>query len=157
MKKKMSIIYRHSKKCENKICCSSLSCWLFRRKSQSIVITWSSSCKNFNVAHYSKCIKDINTKHGILAHHDKVQFQDKGHNFETYSFGIMSLCNKTKLNRMLVSDRRVLVPLMVILSEVIFHCLIIVYHWYFWYYVIFFTVYSIKTFIYLFVIHFYKI
>ena len=27
-------------------------------------------------------VKDINTKFGILAHHDKVQFQDKGHNFE---------------------------------------------------------------------------
>ena len=30
-------------------------------------------CKNFNVA-----LKDINTKLGILAHHDKVQLQDKG-------------------------------------------------------------------------------
>ena len=29
--------------------------------------------KNLNVAHYSKNIKDINTKLGILAHHDKMQ------------------------------------------------------------------------------------
>ena len=36
---------------------------LFRRKSQAIVIARlsSSSDKNFNVAHYSKSIKDINT------------------------------------------------------------------------------------------------
>ena len=33
----------------------------------------SSSCKNFYVAHYSKSIEGINTKHGILAHHDRMQ------------------------------------------------------------------------------------
>ena len=47
-----------------------LAC-LFRKKGRSIVIARSSSlsslCKNFNVAHYSKCIKGINTKLGILA------------------------------------------------------------------------------------------
>ena len=53
---------------------------LFRRKSGAIVITRSSSCKNFNVAHYLKSIKGINTKLRILAHHDKMQLQDKGHN-----------------------------------------------------------------------------
>ena len=56
---------------------SFLAC-LIRRKSQGIVITRLSSkllCKNFNVAHYSKSIKDVNTKLGILAHHDKMQLQ----------------------------------------------------------------------------------
>ena len=42
-----------------------------------------SLCKNFNVAHYSKSIKGINTKLGILAHHDKLKLQDKGHNSES--------------------------------------------------------------------------
>ena len=74
-----------------------LAC-LFRRKSQAIVIARSSSLllsffKNFNVAHYSKNIKNINSKLGILAHHDKVQLQGKGHNFESYRFGVMCLCN----------------------------------------------------------------
>ena len=67
-----------------------LSC-LFRRKSRDIVITRSStslSSKNFNIAHYSKSIEDINTKLGILTHHDKVQLQDKGHNSESYIFGV---------------------------------------------------------------------
>ena len=67
-----------------------LAC-LFRRKSRAIVITrlLSSSllssglCKNFNVANYSKS-KVINTKCGILAHHDKMQWHDKGHNSESY-------------------------------------------------------------------------
>ena len=35
------------------------------------------SSKNFNVAHYLKSIKGVNTKFGILAHHDKVQLQGK--------------------------------------------------------------------------------
>ena len=43
-------------------------------------------CKNFNVAHYSKSIKGINTKLGILTQQDKVQLQDKGHNSESYIF-----------------------------------------------------------------------
>ena len=32
----------------------------------------------------------MNTKRGILAHHDKVQLQDKGHNSEGCSFGVTS-------------------------------------------------------------------
>ena len=65
---------------------------LFRRKSQAIVIArlWSLlSCNNLNVAHYSKSIKVINTKLGvlgILAYQDKVQLHDMGHNPENYMF-----------------------------------------------------------------------
>ena len=33
----------------------------------------------------------MNTKLGILAHDDKVQLQDKGHNSESYSFGVILL------------------------------------------------------------------
>ena len=75
---------------------------LFRRKSQAIVIAkllllLSSSaavlCKDFNVAHYSKSTLGITTKVRILAHHDKVQLQVKGHKSEIYSFGVMSLFN----------------------------------------------------------------
>ena len=51
------------------------------------------SCKNFNVAHYSKSIKGINTKLGTLAHHDNMQLQDKGHNTEFFSFGVMPFFN----------------------------------------------------------------
>ena len=69
-----------------------LTC-LFWWNSQAIVITRSLlllfSCKNFNVAHYSKSMKGINTKVGILAHHDKVQLQGKGHNSEGCSFGVV--------------------------------------------------------------------
>ena len=46
-------------------------------------------CKSFNVAHYSISIKDINTKLRILAHHNKLQLQDKGHNSESYSFDVV--------------------------------------------------------------------
>ena len=45
----------------------------------------------FNVAYYSKSTKDINTKLGILAHHNKVHLRDKGHNLASYSYGVMSL------------------------------------------------------------------
>ena len=53
---------------------------------------------NFNpyppiVTNYSKSINGINTKHGILADHDKLQLQDKRHYSESYIFGIMSLFN----------------------------------------------------------------
>ena len=51
---------------------------LFRSKSQGVRIARLASCKNLNVAHYSKSIKGINTKLGILAHCDKMQLQDKG-------------------------------------------------------------------------------
>ena len=66
-----------------------LAC-LFQRKSQAIVIArlLSVSYKNFNVDHYSKSIKGINTKLAILAHHDKVQLQDKGHNSESSISGV---------------------------------------------------------------------
>ena len=50
----------------------------------------SSFCNNFNTTQYSKSIKDINTKVGILAHHDKMQLQDKGHNSGSYIFGLIS-------------------------------------------------------------------
>ena len=46
------------------------------------MIARSLSSKNFNVAHYSKSIKGNDTKHGILALHDKVQLQGKGYNSE---------------------------------------------------------------------------
>ena len=59
---------------------------LFGRKSWAIVIArsllLSLLCKNFNVSHYSKSIKDINTKLGILVHHDEVQLQGKEHNYK---------------------------------------------------------------------------
>ena len=41
----------------------------------------------------SKSIKGISDKLVILAHHDKVQLQDKGHNSESYIFGVMPLFN----------------------------------------------------------------
>ena len=71
-----------------------LAC-LFWRKSRAIVITRSLSLlfENFNVAHYSKSIKVIIIKLGILTHDDKVQLQDKEHNSESYIFGVMSLFN----------------------------------------------------------------
>ena len=75
-----------------------LAC-LFRRKSRAIVIAkllLLSSCNNFNVAHYSKSTIGINTKLGILAHHDKVQLQDKGHNSESCSFGVMPLVKRRR-------------------------------------------------------------
>ena len=53
-----------------------------------------SSCKNFNVAHYLKSITDINSKLGILAHHDKMQLQDKGHNSECCIFGVSPFLTK---------------------------------------------------------------
>ena len=71
-----------------------LAC-LFQRKSQAIVIArsslLSSPCKNFNVAHYSKSNKGINSRLGIPAHCDEIQLQDKGHSSESYSFGVMPL------------------------------------------------------------------
>ena len=44
-----------------------------------------------NVARYSKRIKGINTKLGILAHHDKMQLQDNGYDSKSYIFGVMPL------------------------------------------------------------------
>ena len=68
--------------------------FLFRRKSRAIVIArlsflLLSSYKNFNAAHFSKSIKCINTKLGILAHQDNVQLQDKGHTSKSYILGVM--------------------------------------------------------------------
>ena len=74
-----------------------------------------SSCKNFNVANYSKSIKDINTKLGSLADHDKLQLHGKVHNSESYIFGVMPLFNLNILTRMKASDRRALVPHAVLL------------------------------------------
>ena len=56
-----------------------LAC-LLRRKCQAVVAArlFSSLCKNFNEAHYSENIKGINIKLGLLAHHDKIQLQDRG-------------------------------------------------------------------------------
>ena len=60
---------------KKKISFSSILACPFHRKSKAIVIarlSSLSSCKNFNVACYSKSIKSIHTKHGMLAHHDKM-------------------------------------------------------------------------------------
>ena len=66
---------------------SSFLARLFRRICQAyIVIARSSLCKNINVARYSKSIKGINTKFGILAHHDKMQLQEQEHSSESYIF-----------------------------------------------------------------------
>ena len=59
-------------------------------------------------------MKGINTK---LAHHDKMQLQDKGHNSESYSFGKTKL---KKISKMMAPDRKVLVPHAVLL---LFHTL----------------------------------
>ena len=55
----------------------------------------------FNIAHYSKSIKDINIKHGMLAYYDKMQLQEKGHNSEGYMLGVMPLFTKKILSRMM--------------------------------------------------------
>ena len=69
------------------------------------------SCKKFiNVANYSKSIEGINTKLGFLAHHDKVQLQNKGCNSKSYNFGVMPLFNKNFLSRMIAPGKQALVP-----------------------------------------------
>ena len=74
----------------------SFAACLFQRKSRVIVTARSASLvsslvvQNFKLANYSKSNKCINTK---LAHHDKMQLQDKGHKSERYSFGVMPLSN----------------------------------------------------------------
>ena len=50
-------------------------------------------CHAKTLAFYSKSIKGINIKLGILAYHDKVKLQTKGHNSEIYSFGVRALFN----------------------------------------------------------------
>ena len=70
------------------------------------------------VAHYSKSIKGINTKLGILAHHDKLQsLQDCETRGITLKAIFLELCPfLTKIvRRMMVSDRRALVPYVVLL------------------------------------------
>ena len=62
-----------------------------RTRSLLFLFFMSLSFKNFNVAHYSKSIKGINTKLGILAHHDKMQLLGKGHNSESYISRVMPL------------------------------------------------------------------
>ena len=60
------------------------------------------------------CIKGINTKLGILAHHDKIQLHDKGHNSKAIFLESSSLLLKF-LSRIIALDRRVLVPHAVLL------------------------------------------
>ena len=60
----------------------------FEEKDIVIARLLSSSRKNFNVAHYSKSIKGINTKLWILPHHEKMQLQGKGH-----SLGVIPIIN----------------------------------------------------------------
>ena len=99
----------------------------FRRKSQAIVIarssSLSSSCKNFNVAHYSKSIRVINTKFGILALIMtscccKIRVI-------TLKAIILQLCPLlTKiLSKMMATDRRALVPHVVLLLLIYFRYL----------------------------------
>ena len=74
--------------------------WSLKRISVGFVIfssvitrlSSSLSCKNFYVT-YSKNTYGISTKLGILTHHNKVQLHEKGHNSESYSFGVMPLVN----------------------------------------------------------------
>ena len=65
--------------------------------------------KNFNVAHNSKSVKGINTKFGILAHHDKLQMQDKGMNLKIQFWSYAPFLIKN-LSRMMAPDRKVFVP-----------------------------------------------
>ena len=55
---------------------------MITRSSPSLLLL-SPSCKNVNVAHY--------TKPETLAHHDNMQLQAMEYNSESYSFGLMSL------------------------------------------------------------------
>ena len=72
---------------------------LFQSESRAIVVTrlllLSSSCKNFNIPHYSKSVKGRNTKLGIFVHHVKMYLQDKGHNSESYISAVTPLLIKT--------------------------------------------------------------
>ena len=61
-------------------------------------------CNNFNVAYYSKNIKGINTKLGILACHDKVQLQNKGYNSKAIVLELCPFLTKI-LSRIMASDR----------------------------------------------------
>ena len=69
----------------------------FRRHCRrfAVVVIVVGVVQNFNVtvAHYSKSIKDINIKLGILAHYGMVYLQDSGHNSESYILGVMPLFN----------------------------------------------------------------
>ena len=47
----------------------------------------------YNAVRYSNNIKGINSKLGILAHHDMVQLQEKEHNSESHIFGVMPFFN----------------------------------------------------------------
>ena len=40
------------------------------------------------------------TKLGILTHHDKIQLQDKGHNSESHSFGVIPFVNLEILSKL---------------------------------------------------------
>ena len=84
-----------------------LAC-LFQRKSQAIEITRSLllllSCKNFNLAHSSKSIKGINTRLGILAHHDMVRGLTLKAIYLDYAPFLLKI-----LSRMMAPDRQLLV------------------------------------------------
>ena len=60
-----------------------------KSRANMIARSLSSSCKIFNVVHYSKGIKIIYLKVGILAHDGNVQLPDEGHNCKSYSFGVI--------------------------------------------------------------------
>ena len=51
----------------------------------------------------------------MLAHHDKVQLQDKGHNSESLYFWSYALFLTKNFNRMMAPDRQVLVLHVVLL------------------------------------------
>ena len=71
---------------------------LFRRKSRTVVIagsSLSSSCKNFNVAHYSKKVLEVSTPNlEYLLIMTSMRLQDKGHNSESYSFELCPFLTK---------------------------------------------------------------
>ena len=50
-------------------------------------------------------MKGINTTLKILAHYDRMLLPDHGHNFKSYSFGVMPL-----FSRMMYPERQALVP-----------------------------------------------
>ena len=86
-----------------------LAC-LFR--SLAIVMARSLLCKNLK--NFLKIFKVSLPNFSILAHHDKIQLQDKGHNSESYSFGVLPLKLKIFISLM-ASDRLAFVPHAVLL------------------------------------------
>ena len=64
----------------------SMTTFFARLIEEKVELLWSLD-RHHCVAHYSSCIKGIITKLGIVAHHDKINLQDKGNNSESYRFG----------------------------------------------------------------------